>query len=58
MDSDYATEIHIALEQAGLPVLGVCNQNDTRQGITIKLDNPTPEKIAQAEQIADQVFAL
>ena len=54
---DYATEIHSALDQAGLPVLSVRNADNTRQGITITLDNPTPDQTAQAEQIADQVFA-
>ena len=54
---EYATEIHTQLEQAGLPVLSVRNSDNTRQGITITLDNPTPEQTAEAEAIADQVFA-
>jgi VCBS repeat-containing protein len=54
---DLSFEIHTALEQAGLPVITVRDQDGTRQGITITLNSPTPEQVAQAEQIADQVFA-
>lgn len=49
-------QIHDALEQAGLPVVSVRDQNGTRNGITITLSDPTPEQSAEAEVIADQVF--
>ena len=54
---DISYQIHSAIDQAGLPIISVRDQDGTRSGITILLDNPTPEQTAQAEAIADQVFA-
>jgi len=50
-------EITELLLLAGLPVTGVNNKDGTREGIRIDLINPTPEQTAEAEAIADQVFA-
>ena len=53
---DLSTQIHIALEQAGLPVLGVSDQDSTKEGIVVRLTNPTPKQQAEANAIIDSFF--
>lgn len=48
--------IHEALEQVGLIVVSVRDQDNTQQGITVILSGPTPESEAQAAEIVASFF--